>query len=97
MAGVHLEKARLLTWAESKLSYHSRFLQPTNSLCSFLTKNLRHLPHSHNDHSCALLLMWQGRQALLLGGRRQTLTAAQVTGDLWERYLVLIDQNTQDG
>jgi len=52
-----------------------------------------------DDYSHPLLLVREGWLALpsSTDPRTKWLTATQVTGDLWERYLALIDQNVPDG
>jgi hypothetical protein len=53
---------------------------------------------SQDDYSCPLLLMREGKQTQTPATlQRLLLTRTKVIGDLWERYLKLIDEGTTDG
>lgn len=51
---------------------------------------------SRHDYPCALFLLREGT-SLLEGGLEPLLTVFQVVGDLWERYLQLLDEGVADG
>lgn len=51
----------------------------------------------YDDHPHPLLLLWQGLFSTPLNIFSLVLTYVQVTGDMWERYLKLIDDGMSDG
>ncbi|KAK1547402.1 RNA polymerase N/8 kDa subunit, partial [Colletotrichum paranaense] len=90
----------------------SQDLKPRNTSRSDVPEPLRSLSeqtsncHSsisdflrHNDYPRSLLLLRQGSSAQMIAcdGRLVSNFCCQVTGDLWERYLKLIDDGITDG